>query len=65
MYKSFVWSTGVLKFDIRKGSYLSALPYVLLIIVTQITGFLEFWIKQKQIMTTTQVCKNTNYYNIL
>ncbi|VVC37549.1 Major facilitator superfamily,Major facilitator superfamily domain [Cinara cedri] len=48
------YMNDVFKFDIGYGSFLSALPYVALTIVLQITGLLDYWIKQKNLLTTTQ-----------
>lgn len=48
--------TDVLKFDIGKGSLLSALPYLVMSVVLQINGFFVDWLRAKQVLTTTQVC---------
>ncbi|VVC38186.1 Major facilitator superfamily,Major facilitator superfamily domain [Cinara cedri] len=44
----------VFKFDIGQGGFLSSLPYIALTIVLQITGLLDYWIKRKNLLTTTQ-----------
>lgn len=48
--------TDVLKFDIGKGSLLSALPYLVMSVILQINGFFVDWLRAKQVLTTTQVC---------
>lgn len=45
----------VLKFDIGKGSLVSALPYLVMSIILQISGFFVDWLRTKEILTTTQV----------
>lgn len=45
----------VLKFDIGKGSLVSALPYLVMSIILQISGFFVDWLRKKKILTTTQV----------
>ncbi|VVC38188.1 Major facilitator superfamily,Major facilitator superfamily domain [Cinara cedri] len=54
------YMNDVLKFDIGKGSYLTALPYIGLAIIIQTTGFLDFWLKRRKILTTTQARKLFN-----
>ncbi|VVC38189.1 Major facilitator superfamily,Major facilitator superfamily domain [Cinara cedri] len=55
-----IYMNDILHFDIGKGSYLLALPYTTLTIIMQATGFLDFWIKQRQMLTTTQIRKLFN-----
>lgn len=53
--------TDVLKFDIGKGSLLSALPYLVMSIILQFSGFIVDWLREKEIFTTTQVCIYIDY----
>lgn len=53
--------TDVLKFDIGKGSLLSALPYLVMSIILQISGFFVDWLREKEILSTTQVRIHINY----
>lgn len=64
---TFYFFKDVLKFDIGKGSLLSALPYLVMSVILQFSGFLVDWIRKNEILTTTQVrififC-NTKYNN--
>ncbi|VVC37041.1 Major facilitator superfamily,Major facilitator superfamily domain [Cinara cedri] len=47
----------VLKFDIGKGSFLSALPYAVMAVCLQFTGFFVDWLRKTNIFTTTQIRK--------
>ncbi|XP_025419440.1 vesicular glutamate transporter 1-like isoform X2 [Sipha flava] len=50
----------VLKFDIEKGSLLSALPYLVMSIILQFSGFFVDWLREHDVFTTTQVRKIFN-----
>lgn len=52
----------VLKFDIGKGSLLSALPYLVMSIILQLAGFVVDWIRKNEILTTTQVRRTPCIY---
>lgn len=58
-FNSLFFFVDVLKFDIGKGSLLSALPYLVMSIVLQLTGFFVDWIRKNEILTTTQVRTST------
>ncbi|VVC37045.1 Hypothetical protein CINCED_3A000784 [Cinara cedri] len=47
----------VLKFDIGKGSLLSALPYSVMAVALQFSGIFIDWVRKTNIFTTTQVRK--------
>ncbi|VVC29086.1 Major facilitator superfamily,Major facilitator superfamily domain [Cinara cedri] len=51
------YMNDVLKFDIGKGSLLSALPYLVMSIILQVTGFFVDWIRKNEILSTTKVRK--------
>ncbi|XP_050431830.1 vesicular glutamate transporter 1-like [Adelges cooleyi] len=50
----------VLKFELGKGSLLSALPYFVMAITLQVAGFFVDWLRKKKVFTTTQVRKIFN-----
>lgn len=58
-----VHTTDVLKFNIGKGSLLSALPYLVMSIILQFSGFFVDWLRKNEILTTTQV--PSYLYNII
>lgn len=62
------WSIDVMKFDIENGSFLSAVPYLVMGITCSVSGLIVDWLRKKKIFTTTQVCMNTIlyiYYNYI
>ncbi|XP_026804633.1 vesicular glutamate transporter 1 [Rhopalosiphum maidis] len=54
------YMNDVLKFNIGKGSLLSALPYLVMSIILQFSGFFVDWLRKNEILTTTQVRKVFN-----
>ncbi|XP_050541052.1 vesicular glutamate transporter 1 [Daktulosphaira vitifoliae] len=50
----------VLKFDLSKASFLSALPYLVMAVTLQVAGFFVDWLRKKKILTTTQARKVFN-----
>lgn len=48
-----------MKFDIEKGGFLSAVPYLVMSITCSVSGLIVDWLRKKNILTTTQVCMNT------
>lgn len=54
----FIRFVDVLKFDLGKGSLLSALPYLVMSITLQFNGFFVDWLRKNNILTTTQVRKH-------
>ncbi|XP_025414053.1 vesicular glutamate transporter 1-like [Sipha flava] len=50
----------VMKFGIEKGSFLSAIPYLVMSITCPLSGFFVDWLRKKKIFTTTQIRKLFN-----
>jgi hypothetical protein len=48
-----------MKFGIEKGSFLSAIPYLVMSITCPLSGFFVDWLRKKKIFTTTQVYMNS------
>ncbi|VVC38183.1 Major facilitator superfamily,Major facilitator superfamily domain [Cinara cedri] len=54
------YMSEVLKFNIEKGSLLSATPYLVMTIILQTTGFFADWLRKKNVLTNTQIRKFFN-----